>query len=328
VSPTRDPSPGPGQAFGRLLDAIRGLKWPARRPVGGVLPGAHRSRLRGAGGEFSEYRPYRQGDDPRRIDWRLLARSDRAFVRLADDHALLPTLLVVDASASMDFPAPGHGVSKWECARAMAVGLAAVAHAVGDPVGLAVATAGRTVRLPPRARRGVVGEIATALGAVRPMGDAALAPLVAHAPTAGRLAILSDFLGDSAGESTLRAAAAYAAAGGDVLAVHVVADAELDPPRHAVLAVDPERPEVRRALVGGARDEYVARFAEWRRETARAWRDAGVAFAMVTTGEPAERAVRRVVRAGEPGAGAEGRASVERPGTGVAPRSVEGGVAR
>jgi uncharacterized protein (DUF58 family) len=305
VSATRDPAAG-GQGFGRLLDAIRGLKWPARRPVGGVLPGAHRSRLRGAGGEFSEYRPYRQGDDPRRIDWRLLARSDRAFVRLADDHALLPTLLVLDASASMDFPAAGQGgvdgASKWAYATAMAVGLAAVAHAVGDPVGLAVATAGRTVRLPARARRGVVGEIATALGALRPAGEAPLAPLVAHAPTAGRLVIVSDLLGDT--DATLKAAAAYAAAGGDVLAVHVVADAELDPPRHAVLAVDPERPEVRRALVGAARDEYLARFADWRRDTARAWRDAGVAFAMVTTGEPAERAVRRIVRAGEPGAAA------------------------
>src|SRR5688500_14567249 len=152
--------------YGALLDRIRGLRWPARRPVGGVLPGAHRSRMRGAGGEVSEYRPYRQGDDPRRIDWRLLARSDRAFVRLADDHALLPTLLVVEASASMAFPrgvarragegGGGAAASKWAYATALCVGLAAVSHSAGDPVGLAVATPGRALRLPPRTRRGVI----------------------------------------------------------------------------------------------------------------------------------------------------------------------------
>ena len=69
-----------------MLDALRGVRWPARRPVAAGLPGAHRSRQRGTSGEFTEYRLYRQGDDPRRLDWKLLARSDRAFVRLTDDR--------------------------------------------------------------------------------------------------------------------------------------------------------------------------------------------------------------------------------------------------
>src|SRR5678810_56818 len=89
---------------GSLLDAIRGVKWPALRAVPGALPGAHHSRLRGAAPELSEYRVYRQGDDPKRIDWRLLARSDRAYIRLATDRAILPTMIVLDASASMAYP--------------------------------------------------------------------------------------------------------------------------------------------------------------------------------------------------------------------------------
>src|SRR6476619_2451550 len=93
--------------YGPLLDAVRGVRWPAARRVAGATLGAHPSKLRGNSSEFSEFRPYRQGDDPRRLDWRLLARSDRAYVRLADDHALLPTLAIVDASASMAFPADG-----------------------------------------------------------------------------------------------------------------------------------------------------------------------------------------------------------------------------
>jgi len=287
----RGPDAGAGPL---LLDALRGVRWLARRTVAGGLPGTHRSRTRGTAGEFTEYRPYRQGDDPRRLDWRLLARSDRAFIRLTDDHALLTTNLVVDASLSMAYPSESH--EKWRLACALAVGLAAVAHASGDPVGLLVPTPSGARRLAPRTRHGVVGEIARALAEVRPEGAHALAPLLAPLASGGRLVIVSDFLGESDGEDALRsAAAAYAAAGGEVYAVHVVAAEELDPPRRAVLAIDPERPALRRALVDANRAEYVAAFAEWRASTARCWREIGASFVSVSTDERPHVAVRRVV---------------------------------
>lgn len=286
--------------YASLLDQVRALRWPARRRVAGNLPGAHRARLRGSTGEFSEYRAYRQGDDPRRLDWRLLARSDRAYVRLADDHALLPTLLVVDASASMAFPeGDGAGTrhAKWRTACALAVGLAAVAHAAGDPVGLAIGggDGGGARTLPPRSRRGVVHELARALDAVAPSGSGALAPLLARVPASSRLVLISDFLGDDA-DALRQAAGAHAARGGDVHALHVVAAEELAPPRDLALAVDPEDARVRRPFDAAARTAYVARFAEWRAGLARAWRAAGAAYALVATDEPPARAVRRVVR--------------------------------
>src|ERR1035437_825051 len=131
--------------YGALLESVRGVRWPARRPVMGGAPGAHPARTRGVASEFAEYRPYRQGDDPRRLDWKLLARSDRAFIRLAPARAVLGTLLAVDASASMAFAvesdrgAGGHDWTEGRAAREIAVACAAVAHAGGDPVGLAVA---------------------------------------------------------------------------------------------------------------------------------------------------------------------------------------------
>src|SRR3990172_6521269 len=90
--------------YGALLDALRGVTWPARRAALAGTAGSHRSRLHGLSAEFTEYRPYRQGDDPRRLDWKLLARTDRAYLRLTNDRATLGTLLVVDASASMAYP--------------------------------------------------------------------------------------------------------------------------------------------------------------------------------------------------------------------------------
>ncbi|MHB1224594.1 MAG: DUF58 domain-containing protein [Gemmatimonadaceae bacterium] len=294
------PQSSPVAAFGSLLDALRGVRWPVRRAVSAALPGSHLSRLRGAAPELSEYRPYRQGDDPRRLDWRLLARSDRAFIRLADERAVLATVLLVDASASMAWPEPAR--DKWRRATELAVGLAAVAHASADPVGLVVPTAGGVVRLPARTRSGTVSEMAQALAPVRPAGTAALAPAL-QAVTAGRVAIISDFLGDA--ESLLRTAGVRLAAGGDVHAVHVVAREELEPAGGSVLATDPEAPALARPLTSASRDGYLAAFADWRRELADAWRASGASYTMVVTDEPAAAAVRRIVAPGPVGAPAD-----------------------
>src|SRR5580692_7359035 len=124
-----------------MLDALRGVRWPARHNVSPGSPGAHRSRRLGAAVEFTEYRPYRYGDDPRRLDWKLLARTDRAYIRLTDDHAVLPTTITIDASASMAYPVATLG--KWRLAEALAVGFAAVANNGGDPVGVTIVASDR-----------------------------------------------------------------------------------------------------------------------------------------------------------------------------------------
>jgi uncharacterized protein (DUF58 family) len=293
----------PAARHGALLDAVRGLRWPATRAVPGGLPGAHASRQRGSTAEFTEYRPYRPGDDPRRIDWRLLARSDRAYLRLATDRVVLPTLVVADASASMAFPVETLG--KWEHACALAVGLASVAHGQADPVGAAVAHASGERMLMPRTRRGVVGEIGRLLDDSPPAGSTALAPLVTrahHVAAVRRLVLVSDLLGDA--DATLRAATSMLASGGEVHVVHVVAREELDPRAEPAEVVDPEDATVRRRLGERSHDAYLARFADWRESIARDWRAAGASYALVSTEEDPARAVRRIVRGATAGAGA------------------------
>ncbi|MEP6692702.1 MAG: DUF58 domain-containing protein [Gemmatimonadaceae bacterium] len=288
--------------YGALLDALRGVTWTARRPVRGAAAGTHRSPLRGVSPEFTEYRPYRQGDDPRRLDWRLLARTDRAYLRITSDRATIGTLIVVDASASMAFP--GDSLGKWRQACRLAVGLAAVAHASADPVGLTVAGPQGIVGLAPRTRRGVVAEIARVLDAVTPGGSAPVADAIAHAPQARRVAVISDFLGDAA--ETLRAARERATAGGEAYAIHVVARRELEPGPAAAIAVDPERDSVRRPLVPATREAYVLAFADFRDAIAREWTSAGESYAMVTDDEPADRALRRIVSASRAAEHADG----------------------
>lgn len=281
--------------MGLMLDALRGVRWPARRPVAAGLPGAHRSRQRGTSGEFTEYRLYRQGDDPRRLDWKLLARSNRAFVRLTDDRALVPTWLVADASSSLAFPS--HEIagrpSKWDLLRALAIGLASVAHSEADPVGLLVAS-GSGARLVPRTRRGTVRDIARALEETRCFGASAIAPLLAPLSPNCRIVILSDLLGDF--DETLRAASQLVAAGAQVDCVHVVAVEELELPDGSWLAIDPDSSAIPpRAMHRGARAEYRAAFDAFRVEAARRWRAVGAGYLEARTDASPSRLVRHIV---------------------------------
>jgi uncharacterized protein (DUF58 family) len=277
-------------SYGELLDALRGVTWPARRTIRGPAAGTHRSRQRGISPEFTEYRPYRQGDDPRRLDWKLLARTDRAFLRITNDRATLGTTLLLDASASMAFPLATQG--KWVQACRIAIGLAAVAHGAGDPVGVIVPGDEGVAALPPRTRRGVIAEAARLLEMVAPAGSASLVPALTLVRPTQRVVLISDFLGED--DTLLRAARERITAGAEVLAIHIVAREELDPPSAAIIAIDPERAELKRSLVEETRAGYRAQFATWRAELARAWREAGAAFFEVPSDEAADHAVRRI----------------------------------
>jgi uncharacterized protein (DUF58 family) len=278
--------------YAALLDSVRGIRWPARSAVQGGIPGAHTSRMRGISAEFTEYRPYRQGDDLGRIDWKLFGRSDRAYIRLSNDRAILPTTIVLDSSASMDFPVATH--AKWNFANQLAIGLAAVARSSADPVGLVIAGSGTMTQLPPRTRQGVIHEMLRAVSETRPAGNGALSPaLTAAMRVSGRIVVVTDFLGDA--EDMLSNAARAIAGGKEVHAIHIVAPEELDPPRDTVLVADPEAPDVRRPLNGDARDAYVKAYARWRDTLAHDWSDAGVSYSMVVVGSEApDHLIRRI----------------------------------
>jgi uncharacterized protein (DUF58 family) len=278
--------------YAALLDSVRGIRWPARSAVRGGIPGAHTSRMRGSSAEFTEYRPYRQGDDLRRIDWKLFARSNRAYIRLSNDRAILPTTVVLDASASMAFPVDTLG--KWYLAAQLAVGLAAVARNSADPVGLVIAREGKMVQLPPRTRQSVIYEMVRAVSDLTPRGSPPLtSALDAAVRMSGRIVVISDFLGE---EGDLLASVSRAVvAGKELHALHVIAPQEIDPPKETLLVSDPEAPEIRRPLTGDARDVYVKAYSQWREQTAHDWSEAGVSYSVAIVGDEApDHLIRRV----------------------------------
>ncbi len=279
--------------YGALLDSVRGLRWRARRASRIAVPGIHPSRVRGTSAEFTEYRAYRQGDDLRRIDWKLFARSDRAHVRISEERAVTPTFVVVDASASMAFP--DGTPSKWSVAQQLTVALISVAHSGGDPAGLIVPGSPRAT-IPPRTRRGIVAEAIRTLHDVQTEGAAPIAhSLIAAARASSRIAVVSDFLGDL--DETIRAARETIASGKDVYAVHVIAREELYPTDSISAVSDPEDSALRRSLGGESRAAYLRAFREWREATAARWLASGAAYPSVLIGdEPESHSDRRIVQ--------------------------------
>jgi uncharacterized protein (DUF58 family) len=128
-----------GQASTRLISpaalmSIRNLELRARVVVEGFWSGLHRSPYHGFSVEFTEYREYTPGDDPRYLDWRLYARSDRYYLKKFEDETNLRCHLLVDQSRSMDYGSIGH--TKADYANTLAATLASFLYQQGDAVGL------------------------------------------------------------------------------------------------------------------------------------------------------------------------------------------------
>lgn len=281
--------------YAELLDALAGLTWPSQQRVQAGDPGAHRSKRLGRSPEFTEYRAYRPGDDLRRLDWKLFARTDRPFLRIADDHAALRTSLLIDASASMRFPVAGYG--KWDHACAVAIGLAAVALGDGDAVGITVATRDGDRAIPARRRGDLLNDASDLFASVSVGGLDSLPRLIERAAGEPRLTVISDFLGDS--PRALASLRVAAAAGAELYAVHVVAEEEMNPPTRAFLAADPEEPALRRTLGDDNRVAYLAAFAEWRERLAAELHTMNAHYCLTSTRDAVRDVVRRVIAFGE-----------------------------
>jgi len=125
-----------------LLSRLPSLEIQARFLVQGFLSGMHRSPLRGFNVEFKEYRSYEPGDEPRTIDWKVYARSDRLQVKVREEDTNLTAYLVIDASASMNYRGEGAVMSKWDFARSLAAAMILMFQRQRDAASLAVLGAG------------------------------------------------------------------------------------------------------------------------------------------------------------------------------------------
>src|SRR3990172_5672148 len=126
--------PGSGFIDPHVLARIGNLQLVARNVVDGFINGLHRAPYLGLSIDFAEHRAYMPGDDIRRIDWRLYARTDRYHVKESEADTNSNFTVLLDTSASMAYGS--HGVTKFDYARFLAASLAYFSHDQRDRVGL------------------------------------------------------------------------------------------------------------------------------------------------------------------------------------------------
>jgi uncharacterized protein (DUF58 family) len=265
------------QAF---LNRLETLRVRARRRYLGMRKGSHLSPRRGTSLEFADFRVYVPGDDPRTVDWGIYGRTGRLYVRVYQEEEDLFVYLLVDASASMGYPAADR---KYETASRLALALAYVALASDDSVRIhrltepAVAPTpfyrGRRRllearefldRRPPDGALDFRAAVARQLGALRHPGKAILISDCFHPP-----------------EDFAAGLALFVGAGLDLLVIHLLGATELTPPLvDAERLIDAERGgELEIRFDERARATYLDNLERHRREVRSLCHRAGVPYA-------------------------------------------------
>jgi uncharacterized protein (DUF58 family) len=179
-----------------VVMSIRSLELRAKVIVQGFRTGLNRSPRHGFSVEFSEYRQYAQGDDPRFLDWKLFARTDRSYIRLFEDETNLRCFLIADFSRSMSFGSVGW--SKHDYGRTIAASLAWMLNKQGDAVGLSLFDERLRTVVSPRYRPGQLRRILVTLEEPTSGRETDPATALEHAaarlPRCGLAVLISDLL--------------------------------------------------------------------------------------------------------------------------------------
>jgi uncharacterized protein (DUF58 family) len=178
-----------------LLERLNHLQLTARSVVEGATIGLHKSPLKGSSIEFRQHRAYVAGDEPRRLDWRVLARTNRPYIKEYDEETNLRCLLMLDCSGSMAYG--GSGGSKFDYAAKLVASLAYLMLGQTETVGLALVSKKLEQWVAPQGGSSHLSRVIDTLERAAPKGEASLAQATHEAADRlGRRAlviVISDF---------------------------------------------------------------------------------------------------------------------------------------
>jgi uncharacterized protein (DUF58 family) len=270
----------------RLEAGLRNLEIDVRRRLDGLLQGNHLGLVPGPGSETGEARAYQPGDDVRRMDWAVTARTTTPHIRETVADRELETWAGIDLSASLDF-----GTAQCTKRDLAICALAAITHLTrggGNRIGAIASTGDKTVRVPARGglahARGLLRKIAeTPVAEEGTRGDlaAVLEQLRRPPRRRGLVVVISDFLGPTTWQRALRGLSMRH----ELLAVEVVDPRDLElPDVGTVVLADPESGRQREVETTPLlRKEFSAAAAEHRAEVAKALRGAGAGHLLLRT---------------------------------------------
>ncbi len=267
----------------------------ANRVRAGAIKGERRSSKRGTSIEFADYRPYTRGDDLRRVDWNIYARLERPFIKLHEDEEDLAVHLILDASASMDWPRTGErDQHKFLYARRLVAGLAYIALGGGDQVTIATVRGDGMALWGPWRGRGRLLDLLGWLqasytrGAIR-LNDA-LTDYARRMARAGVCIVISDLMSPEGCEDGLRA---LQGRGHEVTVLQVLAPDEVDPVIAGDLKlIDVETGMAQEVTVDEAMKRlYVQRLQTWQAEIGAMCVRRGIHFVPLVTSTPWEQVI-------------------------------------
>ncbi len=285
-----DPTAGTRFLDPTVLATIGNLELLARTVVEGFLHGLHRSPHLGLSMEFAEHRAYNPGDDIRRIDWRVFARTDRFYLKEFEAETHASVTLMLDISPSMGFTS--GGVSKLDYARFLAASLAWFSGRQRDRIGLLTFDDRVREVIPPSTRH-----LMRILHALDRMGVGSGgcpgAPLAAMADRVRRrsvLVIISDFY--DAPDAIIDGITRLRATGSDILAFHILDPAERDFPYDAAATFEDLESGERLPLVPeDLRGDYRSMLQEHQATLAKRMGAQGVDYALFATDQPLDHAL-------------------------------------
>ncbi|MGE5244128.1 MAG: DUF58 domain-containing protein [Betaproteobacteria bacterium] len=290
----------PGARFvdPKILARIGSLELLARTVVDGFINGLHRAPYFGASIDFAEHRGYVPGDDIRRVDWRLFARTDRYYVKQyeADSNANFSVLL--DVSRSMGFSS--RGVSKLEYSSYLTACLAYLAHRQRDRIGLITFDDEIVAHVPPSAKHfDVVLHTLDRARAGRPGSlERPVKAVAEHFKRRGLLVLVSDFYSEP--DQVLEAIKPLRFLGNDLIVFHVLDPAELDFDYvDASSFEDLESGEQIPVVPESLREQYRALVREHVAALAARFSEHRIDYTLVNTADPLDNALFRYLSARE-----------------------------
>lgn len=287
---TAVPAAAPQLLDPAVLARISDLELVARTVVDGFLAGLHRSPHLGVSTDFAEHRAYSPGDDVRRVDWKLYARTDRHFVKEFEAETNASVGVLLDVSASMGY---GSGaVTKLGYARMLAASLLYFSQRQRDRVALSTFAADVVEHVPPSTRHLPQALHALGRAAAGTPGDlpTALRRLAENYRRRGVLVVLSDLYVEP--DPLVNALHALRGVGSEVVVMHVLDPAELDFPFEDPAAFqDMEGDDALPVLPPAARERYRALIGGHVATLRRRLGEAGMDYFLFDTRRPLDAAL-------------------------------------
>ncbi len=178
---------------------LKSLELRAKSVVEGFMVGLHKSPYHGFSVEFSEHRPYMQGDPVKNLDWKVYAKSEKYFVKQFEDETNLIAHVIVDVSNSMDYKHTGS-ITKFEYAATLAASMIYLMINQHDAVGLTLFSDKIESYIPPKASKLNLRKLLTELALTKPHGKTQTADslnrIAENVKKRGLIILLSDFFDD------------------------------------------------------------------------------------------------------------------------------------